>query len=84
MIWAVLGSYLKAYILEATKIGMPSMNYLIADVIQFVSGTMTSFSRGDATKIKSMNFAEFGSQTTIYLKVRDQSLTWNITFCMIL
>ena len=28
------------------------MNFLIADVIQFVSGTMTTFSQGDGTKIK--------------------------------
>ena len=29
------------------------MNFLIANVIQFVSGTMTTFSQGDGTKIKS-------------------------------
>ena len=29
------------------------MNFLIADVIQFVFGTMTTFSQGDGTKIKS-------------------------------
>ena len=28
------------------------MNFLIADVIQFVFGTMTIFSQGDGTKIK--------------------------------
>ena len=32
---------------------MSIMNFLIADVIQFVSGTMTTFSQGDGTKIKS-------------------------------
>ena len=40
------------------------MNVLIADVIQFVSGTMTSFSQGGATKIKSKQFLEFGFRTT--------------------
>ena len=29
------------------------MNFLIADVMQFVFGTMTTFSQGDGTKIKS-------------------------------
>ena len=29
------------------------MNFLIADVIQFVFGTMTTFLQGDGTKIKS-------------------------------
>ena len=32
---------------------MSIMNFLIADVIQFVSGTMATFSQGDGTKIKS-------------------------------
>ena len=32
---------------------MSIMNFLIADVIQFVFGTMTTFSQGDGTKIKS-------------------------------
>ena len=32
---------------------MSIMNFLIADVIQFVSGTMRTFSQGDGTKIKS-------------------------------
>ena len=30
------------------------VNFLIADVIQFVFGTMTIFSQGDGTKIKSV------------------------------
>ena len=42
------------------------MNFLIADVIQFVSGTMTTFSQGDAAKIKSKQFSEFGSRTNIF------------------
>ena len=29
----LLGSYVKAYILEATRFGMSNMNFLIADVI---------------------------------------------------
>ena len=29
------------------------MSFLIADVIQFVFGTMTTFSQGDGTKVKS-------------------------------
>ena len=32
---------------------MSIMNFLIADVIQFVYGTMTTFSQGDGVKIKS-------------------------------
>ena len=32
---------------------MSIMNFLIADVIQFVFGTETTFSPGDGTKIKS-------------------------------
>ena len=37
------------------------MNFLIADVIQFVS--MINFSKGCAAKIKSKQFSEFGSRT---------------------
>ena len=36
------GSDLKAYKLHG--LGMPNMNFLTADVIQFLSGTMTTFS----------------------------------------
>ena len=42
---------------------MSNMNFLIADVILFVSGTMTTFSQGDGTKIKPKQFSEFGSRT---------------------
>ena len=34
-------------------LGISIINFLIADVIQFVFGTMTIFSQGDGTKIKS-------------------------------
>ena len=47
------GSDLKAYILEATRTCYAHHDFLIADVIQFVFGTMTTFLQGDETKIKS-------------------------------
>ena len=34
-------------------LGISIVNFLIADMIQFVFGTMTTFSQGDGTKIKS-------------------------------
>ena len=34
-------------------LGISIMNFLIVDVIQFVFGTMITFSQGDGTKIKS-------------------------------
>ena len=46
---------------------MSNMNFVIAGVIQFVSGTMTIFSEGDGTKIRSKQssqFSEFGCRTT--------------------
>ena len=42
---------------------MPNLNSVIAAVIQFVSGTMITFSQGDATKIKTKRFSDFGSRT---------------------
>ena len=42
---------------------MSSMNFLIADVILFLSNTKINFLLRDATKIKSKQFSEFGSQT---------------------
>ena len=42
---------------------MSNMNFLIADVIQFVSGTMITFSQRGVTKIKSKQFSEFDSRT---------------------
>ena len=42
---------------------MSSMNFLIAGVIWFVSGTMITFSQGDAAKIKSKQLSEIGSRT---------------------
>ena len=42
---------------------MSNMNFLIADVTYFVSGTMITFSPGGATKIKFKQFSEFGSRT---------------------
>ena len=39
------------------------MSFLIEDLIQFVSGTITNFSQGEGTKIKSKQFSKFGSQT---------------------
>ena len=40
------------------------MNFLIADEIYFVFGTMITFSQRDATRIKPEQFSEFGSRTT--------------------
>ena len=42
---------------------MSNINFLIADVIQFVSGTITTFSQGNGTKTQSKQLLEFGSQT---------------------
>ena len=36
---------------------MSNMNFLIGDVIQFVSGTIITFSQGDASRIKSKQFS---------------------------
>ena len=43
---------------------MSNMNFLIADVIQFLSGTMNdNFLTRGAANIKSKQFSEFGSRT---------------------
>ena len=39
------------------------MNFLTADVIQFVSSAMITFSQGGAATMKSKQVSEFGSQT---------------------
>ena len=44
---------------------MSNMNFLIADVILLVSGTIITFSQGDAAKIKSKQFSEFGFWTNL-------------------
>ena len=44
----------------------PCINFLIADVIKFVPGTMITFSQGGAAKIKSKQFSEFGSRTVCF------------------
>ena len=54
--------------------GMSNMNFLIADVIQFVSGTMTTFSQADGTKIKSEQFSEFRSRTKNFYE--NKQLIW--------
>ena len=59
MVLALLGSDLKAYILEAARILHAQHELLIADVIWFSSGTKTIFSQEGATKIKSRQFSEF-------------------------
>ena len=43
------------------------MSFLIADVIQFVSGIMMTFSQGGAAKIKSKLFSEFCSGTVLLI-----------------
>ena len=45
--------YRSAPLPRLLELGIFIMNFLIADVIQFVLGTMTTFSQGDGTKIKS-------------------------------
>ena len=50
-----------------------NMNFLIADVIWFVSGTMITFSQGGAAKNKSKQFSEFGFRTTGSYKLFWQS-----------
>ena len=40
-------------------LGISIMKFLIADVIQFVFGAMTTFAQGDGTKIKS-NMIQIG------------------------
>ena len=63
MVLALVGSDLKAYILEATRTDMFNMNFLIAYVIQFSSDTRITLSQGNATKIKFKQFSEFDSKT---------------------
>ena len=51
------------------ELGISSMNFLIADVIYLVSCTMITFSQGGAAKIKSKQFSEFGSRTTLLFQL---------------
>ena len=44
-------------------LGMSNMSFLIVDVIQFVSGTMTTFLQKDGTIIRSKQFSKFCSRT---------------------
>ena len=44
-------------------LGMSNMNFLICRYDIFLSDTQINFSQGDATKIKSKQFSEFGSWT---------------------
>ena len=39
--------------------------HVTEELIQFVSGTMTTFSQGNGPKINSKQFSEFGSQTDL-------------------
>ena len=39
-------------------LGISNMNFLIANVIYFVSSTMITFSQGGAAKLKSKQFSE--------------------------
>ena len=61
MVLVLVGSYLKAYILEATSTWhiQHELSDCICDIVS--SDTEISFSQGDATKIKSKQFSEFGS-----------------------
>ena len=43
------------------ELGMSNMNFFTTNVIQFVSGTITTFSQGDGTKAKSKQFSEFAT-----------------------
>ena len=51
------GSDLKAISWKLPGLGRSNMNFMIADAIQFPSGTMTIFSNGDRTKIKFQSLA---------------------------
>ena len=55
---------------------MLNMSFLIEDLIQFVSCTMTTFLQGDGTKIKSKHFLEFGSQTNVI--THEFYLVWHM------
>ena len=59
------GSDLKAHVLEATTTWHVNRNFPIADVIHFVPFTITTFSQGDETKIKSKQFSVPGSRTIL-------------------
>ena len=50
---------------------MSNMNFLIADVIQFVSGTVITFS----AKIKSEQFSEFDSRTMVVVDCSQSDLS---------
>ena len=43
--------------------GIYNMNFLITEMIQFVSGKMRTFSQRGAAKLRSKQFSEFGSRT---------------------
>ena len=49
-------------------LGMYNTNFFIADVIQTLSDTKTTFSRGDVTKVKSKQLSEFGSWTSVFAR----------------
>ena len=55
------GSDLKATSWKLPGLGMSNITFLTEDLIQFVSGTITTFLQGDGTKINSKHFSEFGS-----------------------
>ena len=44
-------------------LGISNMSFLIADVINFVSGYNDKFLKKGAAKFKSKKFSEFGYQT---------------------
>ena len=60
---------------------MSNMNFLTADVIQFVSGTIITFSQGDATKTKSKKFSEFGSWTIVVSQVYPNGVLRHFIIC---
>ena len=55
-------------------LGISNMNFLIVDVIQFVSGTMITFSQGGAAKIKSKQLSEIGSRTNSLFGIGNSKL----------
>ena len=64
--------------MDATETWHIQHQFLIADVIQFVSGTMITFSQRGAAKIKSNQFSEFGSRTNTLASPNDCRSTENL------
>ena len=68
MVWALLGWDLTVW--RSARLGFPNVNFWLQKW-HVLSDTKITFSQGDATKIRSKQFSEFGSRTImIYGKHR--------------